>query len=67
MKRVMLDVIGWGLGYLFGFITDEAVNDEKYIVVVALAMGAMMYGGFVLFDYLISKKGSKRILIYSAA
>lgn len=66
MKRVMFDVIGGGLGYLGGFITAEAVNDEKYIVVVALAMGAMMYGGFVLFDYLISKKGSKRILIYTA-
>src|SRR5262245_3858717 len=66
LKRAMLDVIGGGLGYLGGFITAEAVDDEKYIVVVALAMGAMMYGGIVLFDYLISKKGSKRILIYTA-
>ena len=66
MKRVMFDVIGGGLGYLGGFITAEAVDDEKYIVVVALTMGAMMYGGAVLFDYLISKKGSKRILIYTA-
>jgi hypothetical protein len=66
MKRAMFDVIGGGLGYLCGFITAEAVNDEKYIVVVALATGAMMYAGFGLFDYLISKKGSKRILIYTA-
>jgi hypothetical protein len=66
MKRAMFDVIGGGLGYLGGFITAEAVDDEKCIVVVALAMGAMMYGGFVLFDHLISKKGSKRILIYTA-
>jgi len=66
MKRAMFDVIGGGLGYLCGFITAEAVDDEKYIVVVALTMGAMIYGGFVLFDYLISKKGSKRILIYIA-
>ncbi len=66
MKRVMFDVIGGGLGYLCGFITAEAVDDEKYIVVVALTMGAMMYGGFALFDYLISKKGSNRILIYTA-
>ena len=66
MKRVMFDVIGGGLGYLGGFITAEAVDDEKYIVVVALTMGAMIYGGFVLFDYLISKKGNKRILIYTA-
>lgn len=66
MKRVIFDVIGGGLGYLCGFITAEAVDDEKYIVVVALTMGAMIYGGFVLFDYLISKKGNKRILIYTA-
>jgi len=66
MKRVIFDVIGGGLGYLCGFITAEAVDDEKYIVVVALTMGAMIYGGFVLFDYLISKKGNKLILIYTA-
>src|SRR5215813_1080727 len=66
MRRVMFDVIGGSLGYLCGFITAEAVDDEKYIVVVALTMGAMIYGSFILFDYLISKKGSKRILIYNA-
>src|SRR5262249_26297485 len=66
MKRAIFDLIGGGIGYLCGFITTEAVYDEKDIVVIALVIGAMMPAGVGLFDYLISKKGTKRILIYSA-
>ena len=66
MKRAMFDVIGGGVGYLCAFITDKAIDDEKYIVVIGLVTAVVMPVGIVLFDFLISKKGSKHILIYTA-
>lgn len=63
MKRVIFDVIGVGVGYLCGFIIASV--DERYTIVGGVTMAATIPVGYILFDYLISKMGSKRMLIYS--
>lgn len=66
-KRVLFSVIGGGLAYLSVFGAVRGFNvDEKYIYVVALIALAAIPIGAVMVNYLLSRKMTKRILIYSA-
>jgi hypothetical protein len=66
-KRLLFNVIGGGLGYISVAVGARALYvDEKYVIVVALIILAAIPVGAGLFEYLVSRKMTKHILIYSA-
>jgi hypothetical protein len=66
-KRVLFGAIGGGLALLSVAGAVRAFNvGEKYIIVVALITLAAIPIGAVMVSYLVSRKMTKRILIYSA-
>jgi len=66
-KRVLFSVIGGSLALLSVAGTVRAFNvSEKYLYVLTLITLAAIPIGALMFNYLVSRKMTKRILIYSA-